>query len=127
MGRNPSGQDGGRLKANTVPGIDEMPNDTLKEVIWAYPKILLDDLNSCHREGTFFFDWKKQMLVLLRKGNKPLEDASSYRHIYLLDTMRKLLERMILQRMQDHMVGESGLSENQFGFRKGRSTVDANW
>ena len=30
-----------------------------------------------------------------------------------------------LQRLQSHMVRENGLSENQFGFRKGRSTVDA--
>ena len=44
--------------------------------------------------------------------------------------MGKLLEEMILQRLQGHMVRESGLSENQFSFRKGRSTVDviqASW
>ena len=35
------------------------------------------------------------------------------------------MEKMILQRLQGHMVGENGLSENQFGFRTGRSTVDA--
>ena len=51
----------------------------------------------------------------MRKGNKPLGDASSYRPICLLDTMGKLLEEMILQRLQGHMVGENGLSENQFG------------
>ena len=39
--------------------------------------------------------------------------------------MGKLLEEMILQRIQGHMVSEDGLSENQFGFRKGRSTVHA--
>ena len=39
--------------------------------------------------------------------------------------MGKLLEGMILLRLKGHMVGENGLSENQFGFRKGRSTVDA--
>ena len=39
--------------------------------------------------------------------------------------MGKLLEEMILQRLQGHMFGENGLSENQFGFRKCRSTVDA--
>ena len=39
--------------------------------------------------------------------------------------MGKLLEEMILQRLQGHMVRENGLSENQFGFWKGRSTVDA--
>ena len=77
---------GGRLKANTAPGIDGVPNESLKEVIGAYPQILLEAFNSCLREGEFFVDWKKQRLVLLRKGNKPLEDASSYGPICLLDT-----------------------------------------
>ena len=58
------------------------------------------------------------------KGNKPLGDVSSYRPICLLDTMGKLLEDMILQRLQALLVGENGLPDNQFGFRKGRSTVD---
>ena len=61
----------------------------------------------------------------MRKGNKPVGDAASYRPRCLLDTMGKLLEEMVQQRLQGHMVGENGLSENQFGFRKGRSTVDA--
>ena len=39
--------------------------------------------------------------------------------------MGKLLEKLILQRLQALLVGENGLSENQFGFRKGSSTVDA--
>ena len=38
--------------------------------------------------------------------------------------MGKLLEHLILQRLQALLVGENGLSENQFGFRKGRSFVD---
>ena len=116
---------GGRLKANTAPGIDELPNENLKEVIGAHPEILLEVFNSCLREGRFFADWKKQRLVLLRKGNKPLGDASPYRPICLLDTMGNLLEEMILQRLQGYMVRENGLSENQFRFRKGRPTVDA--
>ena len=116
---------GGRLKANTAPGIDEVPNEILKEVIGAYPEILLEAFNSCLQEGRCILDWKNQRLVLLRTGNKPLEDASSYRPIYLLDTMGKLLEQMILQRLQGHMVGENSLWENQFGFPKGRSTVGA--
>ena len=116
---------GGRIKANTATGIDWVPNEIVKEVIEAYSEILSEAFNFCFREGKFFVDWKKQRLVLLREGNKPLEDASSYRPICLLDTMGKLLEEMILQSLQGHMVGEIGLSETQFGFRRGRSTVDA--
>ena len=37
---------GGRLKANLTPGIDGMPNEILKEVIGAYPEILLEAFNS---------------------------------------------------------------------------------
>ena len=94
-------------------------------MIGVYLEILLEVFNSCLREGRLFADRKMQRLVLMRKGNKPLGDASLYRPICLLDTMGKLLEKMILQRLQGHMVRDNGLSENQFGFRKGRSTVDA--
>ena len=65
----------GRLKANTAPGIDGLPNKILEEVIGVYPEILLEVFNSYLREGRFFADWKKQRLVLLRKGNKPLGDV----------------------------------------------------
>ena len=50
---------GGRLKANTAPGIEGLPNGILKEVIGAYPEILLEVFNSCLREGRFFADCKK--------------------------------------------------------------------
>ena len=116
---------GGRLKANTAPHIVGVPNESLKEVIGAYPEILLEAFNSCLRQWKIFIDWKKQKLVLLRKSNNPLGVASSKRRLCLLDTMGKLLEELILQRLQGLLVGESGFSENQFGFRKGRSTLDA--
>ena len=46
----------GRLKANTAPGIDGLPNEILKEVIGVYPEILLEVFNSCLREGRVFAD-----------------------------------------------------------------------
>lgn len=50
---------------------------------------------------------------------------SSYRPICLLDTLGKLLKRVILNRVAKCTESENGLSERQFGFRKGKSTVDA--
>ena len=47
---------GGRLKANTAPGIDGLPNEILKEVIRADLEILLETCNSCLREVRFFID-----------------------------------------------------------------------
>ena len=90
---------GRRFKAKTAPGIDGVSNEFLKEVTAVYPEMLQGDFNSCLREGRFFDDWKKQRLVLLRIGNKPLEESSSYRPICLLDTMGKPLEELILQQL----------------------------
>ena len=56
-----------------------MQYEVLKEVIGAYPEILLEAFNTCLRKGKFFVDWKRQSLVLLRKGHKLLQDVSSYR------------------------------------------------
>lgn len=69
--------------------------------------------------------WKRQKLVLIPKLVKSLSDPSSFRPIRLLDALGKLLERIILNRLQEYAEAERGLSSNQFGFRKNRSTLDA--
>ena len=57
-----------------APGMDNIPNIALKTAIKAAPELFLDMYNTCLAEGTFPERWKKQRLVLLRKGNKPPDD-----------------------------------------------------
>ena len=113
------------MKTGKAPGLDGIPNEVLKLVILYYPELLLSTFNVCLKEGKFHNDWKRQKLVLLRKGDKPLNRVSSYRPLCLLDTMGKLLESLILQRLKTHMEGKNGMSDRQYGFRKGRSTINA--
>lgn len=115
----------GRLKYGKAPGPDNIPNEVVREVIEAWPELLLATYNVCLRNGVFHRRWKMQKLVLLRKGDKPLGEPSSYRPICLLDNLGKLFERLLLQRLEKHVESNGGLSERQYGFRKGRSTVDA--
>lgn len=114
-----------RLKANKAPGPDGIPNVALKAAIQANPDMFRATLQKCLDEGHFPEKWKRQKLVLLPKPGKPPGDSSSYRPICLLDTLGKLLERIILNRLTKYIESENGLSKMQFGFRKGRSTVDA--
>ncbi|XP_046868751.1 uncharacterized protein LOC124461242 [Drosophila willistoni] len=60
-----------------------------------------------------------------RKRLDPPDIASSYRPICLIDTVGKVLEGLINTRLNDLISRSNGLSENQFGFRKARSTIDA--
>ncbi|GBP81138.1 Retrovirus-related Pol polyprotein from type-1 retrotransposable element R1 [Eumeta japonica] len=57
------------------------------------------------------------------EGKKPPEEPSSYRPLCMLDTAGKIFERIIHQRID--AVVDPLLADNQYGFRKGRSTLDA--
>ncbi|CAK1589566.1 unnamed protein product [Parnassius mnemosyne] len=61
-----------------------------------------------------------------QKG-RPAVSPSAYQPIVLLDEAGKLLERNIADRLVSHLCREGpNLDENQFGFRRGCSTIDAN-
>ena len=114
-----------RLKYGKAPGSDNIPNEIVREVVGAWPELLFETYNVCLHKGVFQKRWKRQKLVLLRKGDKPLDEPSSYRPACLLDNFGKLFERLLLQRLGKHIEGMRRLSNRQYGFRKGRSTVDA--
>ncbi|CAD6235046.1 GSCOCG00012408001-RA-CDS [Cotesia congregata] len=112
-----------RVGNNKAPGLDGIPNLALKTIIKAALTLFLDAYNACLKEGTFPRKWKQQRLVLLPKGKKPPEEPSSYRPLCMLDTAGKIFERIIHQRI--NAVVDPLLADNQYGFRKGRSTLDA--
>ncbi|CAH2215577.1 jg26658, partial [Pararge aegeria aegeria] len=112
-------------KRNTAPGPDGIPGRAWILALEALGKRLRGLFNSCLRSGVFPSDWKKARLVLLKKKGRSIDSPSTYRPICLLDEVGKLFERIIASRLTDHLtqVGPD-LSECQFGFRQGRSTVD---
>ena len=116
-----------RLPSGKAPGPDMVPNEILRLAYKIDPMALLDMYNRCLRSGVFPRAWKVGRLVLLRKGDKPLDQPSSYRPLVMLNTVGKVLERLLVNRIEEHLegLGEEGLSTQQFGFRKGKSTVDA--
>lgn len=68
------------------------------------PGILLDTYNACVRVNSLPERWKTARLVLLYKGyEKPTEEPSSYKPLCMLDSAGKLLELMILQRINQRL------------------------
>lgn len=108
-----------------APGPDGIPNAALKTAIHERKDLFLKTFQKCISERVFPTRWKIQRLVLIPKDNKPLGEPSSYRPICLLDTMGKILERIIYNRLLPIVEGKGALSEHQYGFRRSRSTIDA--
>ncbi|CAB0040241.1 unnamed protein product [Trichogramma brassicae] len=86
---------------------------------------LLAVYTTCLETGVFPSSWKRHRLVLLPKPGKPPDEPSSYRPLCMLDTAGKILERIMSDRLEAFTERPGGLSERQYGFRKGRSTIDA--
>lgn len=114
-----------KVGVNKASGPDAVPNIALKMAMSSNPAAFADIMQSCLVEGTFPKRWKRQRLVLLPKPGKPPGEPSSYRPLCMLDTIGKVLERIILNRLTPLLESEGGLSHQQFGFRKARSTLDA--
>ena len=116
-----------RLRAkNKAPGPDGIPGR-----VWALSMVALGDrlrslFDACLVSGRFPKSWKTGRLVLLKKDGRPADSPSAYRPLVMLDEVDKLFERIISGRLIEHLV-EVGpdLSDRQFGFRGGRSTIDA--
>ncbi|CAD7081162.1 unnamed protein product [Hermetia illucens] len=115
----------GRIGDNKAPGLDGVPNKALKLAVKSRPDMFAELFEACMSEGIFPAVWKRQKLVLLPKPGKPPGEPSSYRPICLLDTVGKMLERVIYNRLLPVVESQGGLSHRQYGFRKARSTIDA--
>ncbi|CAB0030715.1 unnamed protein product [Trichogramma brassicae] len=114
-----------RVRDQAAPGPDGIPNLALKAAVGACKDVFRRVFTACLREGCFPACWKRQRLVLMLKPGKPAFEPSSYRPLCMLDTAGKLLERIIADRLEAFTKGPAGLADSQFGFRKGRSTIDA--
>lgn len=113
------------LKNKKAPGPDGIPAEILKKLAQTSPHFLLKMYNRCLEEGVFPETWKVQRLVLISKGKGTPGTASAYRPLCMLDTAGKLLEKLLKPRLAEAIHNSGGLSERQYGFRPGRSTIGA--
>lgn len=114
-----------RMSPGKSPGPDLVPAEAVRAAANLCPDQILAVFNSLLQAGVFPRQWKVARLVLLKKPNKPDGIPSSYRPLCLLPTLGKLLEGLLLGRLRGELQRTGDLSPNQYGFRPGRSTVDA--
>jgi hypothetical protein len=89
-------------------------------------KVLLALANGYINEGHWPKEFKESTLVIIPKPNKPsYSTPKAFRPIVLLNTMGKLIEKMISNRFQFDMIKYDLVDSNQRGGVHQRSTKDA--
>jgi len=112
---------------SSAPGLDKLS--------WSHLKTILKDdeclnviiyiANVCIELGYWPSHFKKSTTVIISKPNKNLYDLSkSFRPIVLLNTVGKLIEKVIGERLQFNMVVDNFIHPSQLGGLKFKSTID---
>ena len=85
-------------------------------VVW-----LTDFFNVIFKTAKMPQEWRHSVIIPLYKNKGDAQNCNNYRGIKLLSHTIKLWERVIEGRLRRTVE----ISENQFGFRPGRSTIEA--
>lgn len=110
------------LQDGKCSGYDQIDATLLKHLPKKGVLLIVAIFNACLRISFFPSQWKIAQVVMILKPGKPPHEVSSYRPISLLPVIGKLLEKVILNRMREHL-GEI-IPKHQFGFREGHGTIE---
>jgi hypothetical protein len=115
----------GKIRTGKAAGPDGVEPEIVRAVSSAVPQIALGVMNGLLKARAFPREWKTARLVLIPEGMALSDGMRKFRPICLFDSLGKLYEKLIKNRLIKALDEKGGLSDDQYGFRKGRSTSDA--
>ena len=112
------------LRTRGAPGPDKITNIILKRLPTKFRVEFTHLINASIKLAHVPHAWKEATVVMLPKPMKDHKKAENFRPISLLNTMSKLLERIILVRIRTWIATKELLSKFQCEFRHNKQTKD---
>lgn len=82
--------------------------------------------NECLRRGVFPKRWKRAKLIpIVKPGKEDSEEVTKFRPISLLNIEGKIMEKILIHRINYCAHSTNFFNNNQYGFTPQRSTIDA--
>jgi len=113
-----------QCKRKSAPGPDRISYEMLKNIPRICLPTILRFFNLVWTKRKLPPDWKTAVVMPLLKPDKPPYKAESYRPVALTNTLCKVMERMVANRLRWWLETNNLYNKAQSGFRKGRSTID---
>ena len=110
------------LDLSKASGPDCIPVVVLKNCEPELSYILAELFNKCLKESCFPDFWKVSSVVPVLKNVGERSTAKNYRPV--LSVVSKIFEKLVNNRIVDHLEKCDLFSDFQYGFRPSRSTVD---
>ena len=111
------------MRTDSASGFDGVGYHALKMTSTSIVPYLTKLMNTCIDAGFMPKSWKRANVSPIHKKGS-ISDKTNYRPISLLSCTSKLMERMISDQLRVYLEENSLLKPEQYGFRKGSSTLD---
>ena len=112
------------LPPKKAPGYDLITSEILENVPPIAILFLLYIFNAVLRTTPHFPTfWKFSIVKLIQKPSKPTHLPSSYRPVSLLSSLGKVLEKLLLHRIDPIIISGNIILDHQVGFRTQHSTI----
>jgi len=111
------------LKSKSI-NLDSVPVKVIKYLSPIISGVLSFLINKCFLDGKFPDIFKTARIVPIYKGGDA-ENISNYRPISILNNFSKIFEKCMYRRLYSYLCSNNILSERQFGFRRGKCTMQA--
>jgi len=109
-----------------APGEDGITIVIYNHAFKRVPTFITEIYNGCLKQGIFPTEWKKAKLIpIIKPGKERSYKVSKYCPISLLNIGGKVLEKLMINRINHHIHTNEYINKNQHGFRPQTSTIDA--
>ena len=112
------------LDLSKASGPNCIPVVVLKNCEPELSYILAELFNKCLKESCFLDCWKVSSVVPVFKNVGERSTAKNYRPVSLLSVVSKVFEKLVNNRIVDHLEKCGRFSDFQYCFRSSRSTAD---
>lgn len=106
------------------PGPDNIQYAMIKNIDISAKKFILLFFNKIWKSNNFPKAWRDAYIIPIPKPNGNRVSPEGYRPICLTNCICKLMEKMVNRRLVWYLESNSLFFQNQFGFRKKKSTAD---
>ena len=113
-----------KLNSKTSIDSDNLSNRILKHMPDDFLKNVLKLFNACVENSQIPLSWKTSTIKMIHKKGGEKSDPTSYRPISITSCLLRLLEQLILTRLQEFLKANNIIIAEQSGFRTSRQTRD---